>query len=339
MNEKMIDLIKIVSDSPVPKYRQIINSIYDALDNKVVEKGHKMPSINELCRKYNLSRDTVITAFNELQSRGIITSQPGKGFYIAKPSADQQHHIFLLFDNFTPYKEDIYSAFREEIGRKGKVEIYFHHFNLKIFNNLIEDSIGDYTAYVIMPIPSKSVEPILELIPKDKLYILDRGRRLFGRKFPSVCQNFKEDVYNALRSGSDLIRKYRKLSMIFPEPSNIPRDIKRGFERYCKEIGIDYDIIKEFSTDKLVKNQAYLVFDDKSLVKLVQSAQALHYVPSRDIGIISYNDTPLKSVVATGITTISTDFAAMGKSMADLVLNRKKDHIINPCSLIRRNSI
>ncbi len=245
----------------------------------------------------------------------------------------------MLFDNFTPYKEDIYNAFRDEIGRKGAVEIYFHHFNLKIFENLIQDSVGNYTAYVIMPIPSKSIAPILNLIPRDKLYILDRGMRLFGRKFPSVCQNFKEDVYNALHSGSDLIKKYKKLSMIFPEPSNIPRDIKRGFERYCKEMGIEHETIKEFSTDKLMKNQAYLIFDDKNLVKLVQSAQTLNYVPGHDIGIISYNDTPLKSVVATGITTISTDFTAMGRSMADLVLNKKKSHIANPCSLVKRRSL
>src|SRR5690606_10072809 len=134
-----------------------------------------------------------------------------------------------------------YTAFREEIGHKGTIEIYFHHFNPKVFNNLIQDAIGNYTAYVIMPIPSITMAPILDLIPADKLYILDRGKRLFGRKFPSVCQNFKEDVYHALCSGSDLVKKYEKLSMIFPEPSNIPRDIKRGFERYCKDTGIQYE--------------------------------------------------------------------------------------------------
>jgi len=244
-----------------------------------------------------------------------------------------------LFDNFTPYKEDIYSAFWEKVGRKGNVEVYFHHFNLKIFNNLIKDAIGNHTAYVVVPIPTKKVASILDLIPRDKLYILDYGMQLFGRKFPSVCQNFREDVYNALCAGSDLIKKYKKLSMIFPESSNIPQDIKRGFERYCREKGLAYETIRVFSANELMKNNAYLVFDDISFVKLVQSAQTLNYVPGYDIGIISYNDTSLKSVVATGITTISTDFIAMGRSMADLVINKKKDHILNPCTLIRRNSL
>ena len=42
------------------------------------------------------------------------------------------------------------------------------------------------------------------------------------------------------------------------------------------------------------------------------------------IGIISYNETPLKKVVENGITTISTDFKAMGKLLANMILENKK---------------
>ena len=33
-----------------------------------------------------------------------------------------------------------------------------------------------------------------------------------------------------------------------------------------------------------------------------------------DIGAVSYNETPLKGIVAPGITTMQTDFAHMGSS-------------------------
>lgn len=335
----MIDLIKIEASSPVPKYKQIIDSIHEALESGEVQKNQKIPSINEICQKFNLSRDTVITAFNDLQARGIITSKPGKGYYISRASTNQQHKIFLLFDKLSPYKEVLYDAFKAQLNRKGSVEIFFHHFNLKMFETLIRDAIGNYTAYVVMPIPSKSIAPALSLIPKDKLYILDRGRRLFGQDYPSVCQNFKEDVYNGLMAASDLLEKYNKLLMIFPEPSNIPRDIKRGFEKFCRDKNLDHATIRELAPEDICAGQAYLVFDDRNLVKLVQAAQAHQYRLGNDLGIISYNDTPLKSVVANGITTISTDFEAMGRNMADLILNKRKDHIQNPSSLIRRNSL
>jgi DNA-binding LacI/PurR family transcriptional regulator len=44
------------------------------------------------------------------------------------------------------------------------------------------------------------------------------------------------------------------------------------------------------------------------------------------IGIISYNETPLKDS-KNGITTISTDFEAMGKILAEMILKGTKDQL------------
>ncbi len=37
----MIDFIKIAPNSSVPKYKQIINSIYDALESKALKKTRR----------------------------------------------------------------------------------------------------------------------------------------------------------------------------------------------------------------------------------------------------------------------------------------------------------
>lgn len=63
---------------------------------------------------------------------------------------------------------------------------------------------------------------------------------------------------------------------------------------------------------------------DRDLVKVVKAAQEVNLEIGMDIGIISYNDTPLKKVVANGITTISTDVVAMGKTLAQLVMSKKQ---------------
>lgn len=63
---------------------------------------------------------------------------------------------------------------------------------------------------------------------------------------------------------------------------------------------------------------------DRDLVKVVKAAQEVNLEIGMDIGIISYNDTPLKKVVANGITTISTDFVAMDKTLAQLVMSKKQ---------------
>jgi len=331
--------LKIESSSIVPKYRQVIDGIHQAIETKTLRQNQKIPSINELSQQYGLSRDTVLTAFNDLQSRGIIISKPGKGYYIAKATVSRQRKIFLLFDKLTSYKEVLYDAFKTQLKRQATVEIFFHNFHLKTFETLIQESLGKYTDYVIMPIPTKTVAGVIKQIPRDKLYILDRGRRLYGQTYPSVCQSFKKDIYQALHSSAVLLQKYHKLILLIPENSHIPTDLVRGFKQYCTENGWSHLTTKKLPTGNIEKGCVYLVLDDRGLVSLVQEANANGFQLGKDIGIISYNDTPLKSIVANGITTISTDFSMMGKNLADLILNKRKDHIENPSSLIRRSSL
>jgi DNA-binding LacI/PurR family transcriptional regulator len=59
----------------------------------------------------------------------------------------------------------------------------------------------------------------------------------------------------------------------------------------------------------------------------------------KDIGIISYNETPLKKFILDGITTISTDFRHMGEKAGELILSKKKQHIENPFEIRIRSSI
>jgi len=51
------------------------------------------------------------------------------------------------------------------------------------------------------------------------------------------------------------------------------------------------------------------------------------------------NESVLKEGVAEGITTISTDFQLMGKTLAKMILDRSSSRIRNHSSLIRRMSL
>jgi DNA-binding LacI/PurR family transcriptional regulator len=62
-------------------------------------------------------------------------------------------------------------------------------------------------------------------------------------------------------------------------------------------------------------------------------------VIGKDVGIISYNETPLKKFILNGITTISTDFEMMGRMAAELIINRSKDRVEVPFYLKLRPSV
>ncbi len=334
------NLINLDNSSSIPKYKQVINSINSAIADKRLKRGEKIPSINQICTEFQLSRDTVMLAFNSLKARGIISSVPGKGYYIKSININFKHKVFLLFDEFNEFKEVLYNSFVESLEGKATVDIFFHHFNLHVFETLIKDNLNKYTSYVIMPVSFKGISPILNEITNGKLYILDQANPELGSKYPSVYQNFEKNVYQALNSAKDLLKKYQKLIIVYPGGKEPEGELK-GFIKFCKEQNYIYEVINNLR-DKdrnLSIGEAYFVIDDKDLVSLIKKIHSCGFNIGKDIGIISYNDTPLKEVVADGITTISTDFKAMGKTLADILLNNKNIQIENPSSLIRRASL
>ena len=72
-----MEIVTIKDKSGTPKYKQIVVSIENAIIKGALKKGDKLPSLNSIKNQHSLSRDTVLTAFNELKTRGIIQSIVG----------------------------------------------------------------------------------------------------------------------------------------------------------------------------------------------------------------------------------------------------------------------
>lgn len=329
--------IQIDDSLGVPKYRQIINSIYAAISSGELKLGDKIPSLNQICTEFELSRDTVMVAFNELKAKGIINSIPGKGYYINSVEINVDQKIFLLFDELNTFKEDLYTSFLNSLDNKSNVDIYFHHFNYQVFKNLISESNGKYTSYVIMPATFDDTVDVISKLPKDKVYILDRLKEDLA-DYPVVYQNFEKDVYDSLIEGYNLLRKYNELVMIFPGGKE-PEGRMIGFQRFCKEKGFKSEIIRNLTNKEMKTGEVYFVPSDRNLVRLVKMAAEKNLQLGKDVGIVSFNDTVLKEVVAGGITTISTDFQLMGQTLARMIQERSTEKVRNHSALIQRNSL
>lgn len=330
-------VISINPKSSVPKYRQVIDSLLTSIEKKRLKKGDKIPSINQICSEFSLSRDTVMFAFNELKSKGILKSQPGKGYYIASTEIKVEERVFVLFDELNAFKEDLYSALINSLKGKATVEVYFHHFNYKVFKNLITESIGNYTSYLIMPAAFDNTEQLLSKLPDDRVYIIDRLKPEL-EKYPVVYQNFEQDFYDALVEGKGMIEKYRKLVFVNPGGKE-PLERSKGFKRFCEENNYKYEIVKSLNGVKPLLWEAYFLISDRDLVDMVKIAKYCKFKLGKKFGIVSFNDTMLKEVVSGGITTISTDFTEMGKTLADMVINRQNKQIRNKSRMIVRNSL
>ena len=93
-------------------------------------------------------------------------------------------------------------------------------------------------------------------------------------------------------------------------------------------------------TGKKIKNgDLFILVNDRDLVDVLKQAKKQDLTPGQEFGIISYNDTPLKEILAGGITTLSTDFKLMGKTMASLIGKKNIETYENPWILNIRKSL
>jgi DNA-binding transcriptional MocR family regulator len=64
-------------------YRQLENHIIVAIEKGEIKKDSKLPSTREVSEYLEISRNSVIAAYEELESKGIILTKRGKGTFIA----------------------------------------------------------------------------------------------------------------------------------------------------------------------------------------------------------------------------------------------------------------
>jgi DNA-binding transcriptional regulator YhcF (GntR family) len=326
-----------------PKYIQIIKSLLLAISKGKLKRGDKIPSINQLSEEYLLSRDTVEKAYKHLIKDGVLISVRGKGYFINRVDIDNTSRILLVFNKISNYKKQIYNAFVECMGRNVLVDLHIHHSNINIFRNLIQNSLGEYDYYVIMPHfyekADEAVE-VLQLIPPEKLILLDKDMDLQSKKHSAVFQNFEKDIVSALNEAADLLKVYEKLILIFPTMILYPKEIIKGFRLFCIQHHFEHEIIYDFhENSQVIKNATYVVIEENDLVNLIKECRIQQLVIGQDIGIISYNETPLKEILLDGITTISTDHELMGRTAAQLINEGRQALIKNPFTLIRRKSL
>jgi len=308
---KHID-IQFEDNLSVPKYRQIIDAVQQKIKAGELKKGDKIPSLNMFCRQYGLSQDTVLMAFNELKSKGIITSQVGKGYFIQNENTDFRHKVLLVFDRLTAYKEELYDSFKDALKKDGSEQIFFHHNNLKMFQTIIDGSIGDYSKYVIMPIDHPDAMATIGKLPASKVFILDQGRKQYKDFYPFVCQDFECDIYRVLKQNALLVSKYQRMVLIIRHQKSHFKDIAIGFRDYCKQHPVPFEIIPDIKSFEIKNGDAFVVVDDRDLEFLVRYSIEHQLKLGSDIGIVSYNETSLKGIVASRNKTSSTTLSPNG---------------------------
>jgi len=325
--------------SQAPKYRQIAEAVVAALRNGTLRKGDRLPSINHACRVHDLSRDTVVKAYNLLQEMRYLSAIHGKGFFLRTDVTDPRLRVFVVFDTLNGFKEKVYAGLTDTVSRWVDTDVCFHHFNPGLFKRLLLEARGKYDRYVVMPFPAREVAEALRALQDERLLLLDINACAPNRATPRIVQNFDAQLVAALESGLPKLRRYPRFVLVFPPDNHDPEEIQDAVFRFGRRAGLTTSIAPRLTEQMVHPGTAYLVLDDKDLVSLVKYCNATGQRLGQDVGVLSYNDTPLKEIVAGGISVVSIDFYGLGVRAGQHILDPRPVQETVPTRLILRGSL
>lgn len=334
--------INIRNNSKIPKYLQLAGKLNEWIKSKNILEDEQLPSINDLSTNFELSRDTVEKAYRELRKRNVVEAVPGKGHFVKTVEVRQKIRIFLLFNKLSAHKKIIYDHFVATLSGQAIIDFHVYNNDFTIFEQLLKHATDQYSYYVIIPHfyeKYRCAKDIINQIPKHKLVLVDKRIEGIGGHYACVYQDFEQNIYDALLQAKGLLAKYKTIKLAFPVYTYQPREIIKGFQRFCIDYNFRGKLVPEIENEPLNKEEAYITMMEDDLVALVKKIKDSGLKVGKEIGILSYNENPLKEILLDGISVISTDFQLIGETAAKMILENRKGFVENPFQLIVRNSL
>jgi len=326
---------QIIFSNSTSKIKSLADGISLSIMQGRLKEGDNLLSINEASSLHKVSRDTVFKAYNELKKRGLIDSTPQKGYFVT----GEVNHVLLLLDTYSSFKQNLYRRFTANLPENYKVDLIFHQYNERLFETIVRESIGKYSMYVIMNFSNTHFSETLTAIPSSKLLLLDFGD-FEKTDYSYLCQDFNQAFFNCLNQGRELLKKYKKLTFVFPEELCHPVSAIEYFIKFCLTEKFEYEVIRKESDWKGVEaGTAYVCILPEDLVKIIKAADMAGLKVGSEIGLIALNDEPVLEVIKDGISSISIDFGLMGEKAANFITGKQPIQEYLPTELIITSSL
>lgn len=340
--------IAIDNNSSIPVYQQLIHSLETLIETGHYKAGDILPSMNCVSESLGISKETAKKAYNILRDKGYIEPAQGKGFFVKSIDEVKSTRILMLFDKLSTYKLVLYRSFVESVGKNIDITIHLHNQDIELFDSLLESNLDKYDYYIITPhfptderTQANSLK-LLRKIPNRKLIVLDTYLPDLTGNFGSVYQDFQTDIYDGLTQGIELLKRFDRINVVTTPTSLYAKPLSKGLSRFFSQHNFEHSTSREFKKDDLQKGTVYLILGsqlDSELFGVLRAAKENGFVIGKDIGVVSYNESPINEFIVNGLTTLSTDFAQMGRIAAQMVNTGQLHKVHNQFNLIVRNTL
>ena len=330
-----IDIILDINDK-APIYKQLVEQFEEAIRSGKLKPGEQVASMNDFAMQMGISKETVKKTYGILREKGLLIPQQGKGFYVAEAYLDSKPRVLVLFDKLSIYKEVLYNSLAEALGEQADITILTHNQNLELFTYYLDTYLDKFDYYVIsphFPLDEKTQQAAVKLIsrvPNRKLIMVDHWMQNYQGNYGAVYQDFENDVYEGLKQGLDKLKSTSCLKVVTLPSSLYGKMVTKGVDRFVKEFNIPVSY-SDSVVDEILPNETYLILSsqlDSGLAAFARKVKEQNLEVGKDVFVISYNEFDLNEVVLNGLTTISTDFKQMGRTAAQMIIEKKswKEH-------------
>lgn len=335
--EVIFQNIRALADIPsYYKHNQLVQGIINAIDDRAILKGDRLPSVNTMIKELHFSRATIVKGIAELIDRGIIGSQKRLGYYVMGGESEKILNVALVMYNLDTFEEQFYRNFRHELKKNVRLDVFFHHGNIETFETILSQIKGAYEMYVIAPIPHPKTKELLESIPRSKFLMFDRYEPMEG-VFNHLTQEFKESTYRILGQLAPKIREFEEIIFYHNPDSLDPKEMVGSFKKFLVDFKIKGRVVRNYLPKSVEPGKVYFTLDNFILWEIMKDIKAKNLKFGKDVGVLSHNDEPAKEII--GITTFSTDFSIMGKRVGKAAMNREQVQETLPMRLARRNTL
>lgn len=320
---------------------QLVDYINTQIGNDQLKIDDRLPSLNQLTKQFNISKETALKGLGYLSEKGIIESEYRKGYYVKKKTQYLPYRVCLILDKMNVFREKTYHSFLKSMQNKAEVDVFFHHHNFKFFEKLIEENLNNYTHLILITFFKENPVEILDRIPPHKRVILDHQEEGLKGDYTCIYQDHKSDIVDSLTKLLPQLEKYKRLVLITPTQSFHAKNVIEGFETFNNIYKKNNCILNSVDESNLKLGDAYITFNkyDQDDVDIIKISKKKNWKLGKDVGLISYNDTDVKEILENGITVISTDFNKMGELAAKAILDKEHVTIRVHAKVILRNSL
>lgn len=329
-------------NNKLPKYQQLINSLLQDIEMGELKPGERLPSINEASEECYLSRDTVERAYTELHKMGVITSIFRKGYFIAEHQMQLKSRVLFLTGQLSDQSQNIYQSLSTHLGKDYQVDLFTYQFKNKNFKEILNQQLGQYHYYVIMPQLLDEDEESLKQLRKiagDRLILLESDFESLNHPHSLIKMHKDGYIQQLFNPYHNLFNKYHAFHLVLTDDTYFEPELINECEAFCDSLAMNFQVLDGLDEEELEKGCVYVTLNDLDLVQAVKYAERKQWTLGKDIGLISFQDHPLKEVLGGGITVIQDAATEMGIHAADIIVKNEKRQSVFEYKLIKRKSL